>query len=236
MSGRQQVFQRGVEQDAVAFRLQRGFRALLDAMARPGELADLGPASPEALDAARMTGLLPQTVHVLDVVLDSGTTVAAAGEGGERLARALSQRTHARTAPVHEAAFCVVPLGATGREAADAVARLAAGTLESPHLGATCVVECATLLGRGRTGARTGSASGAAPRCRWSLEGPGIEGAELLECDRSDAIDARVSRADEFPLGIDLVLVDGAGHVACLPRSARVTREGNGTGGSQWDM
>lgn len=238
MSGRDKAFPRAAAADARAFCLQRTFRALLDATARPGELAALGEAEPAARACADRAGLLPQTVSVLDVVLDAGTTFCVAGQDGDKAASELALRTHALVRDTLEAAFCVIPLEVAGSEAARAVLASREGTLESPHLGATCVVECATLLGTDRSGERAGSVSGAGERSGWVLSGPGIKGTARLECDRADVMEARLERADEFPCGVDLVFVDGAGHVACVPRSTRPVRDDAADGGEvrSWAM
>jgi alpha-D-ribose 1-methylphosphonate 5-triphosphate synthase subunit PhnH len=220
------TFPRRPEADALSFRLQRGFRALLDAMARPGELAELGALAPDAAAEGARMGLLPQTVTLADVVLDGQTSACVAGTAGEAQARELSRRTHVHVRPAAEAAFCILPLGSCGAPARDAVAALSAGTLVAPHLGATCLVECATLVGRNKDGRLAGSASGSVAAWSFELAGPGIDGTSRIACDRADAIEAAIERADEFPCGIDLVLVDGAGHVACIPRSSTVTPAG----------
>lgn len=230
------VFTRDPKADELAFRLQRAFRALLDAMARPGELAELGPVAADAAAEAARMGLMPQTVALLDVLLDGQTSFCIAGDGSGSATREVSLRTHAHARMATDAAFCVVPRTATGSEASFAIASLSGGTLVSPHLGATVIAECGALIGADRDGRRTGSASGAAPRDAWRLEGPGIDGASRLECDRADVLGALAERTDEFPCGVDLVLVDGAGHLACVPRSSRVTALGACGEGGAWAM
>jgi alpha-D-ribose 1-methylphosphonate 5-triphosphate synthase subunit PhnH len=230
------VFERRPEADEVAFRLQRGFRALLGAMARPGELLDMGELAPDAASEAERMGLTPQAVTILDVLLDAQTSLTVAGDADGSIARALSLRTHAHIRPDDEAAFCIVPRGVTGDAAAGLIARLSPGTLISPHLGATVVAECGTLVGLDADGSRTGSVSGATRPSAFELSGPGVDGTSRIECDRADVIEAIQARGDEFPCGIDLILVDGAGHVACIPRSSQVTSLGEAKGGASWDM
>lgn len=224
MSERDAIFPRDHASDVRSFYLQENFRALLDAMARPGELALLSTSDDEASSCAARAGLLPQTVCVLDVVLDAGTTLRVAGARSDDAMCELGERTHALARSLGEAAFCVVPCALVGEDAAAIVRTARAGTLASPHLGATCVVECAALLGTDASGVRIGSMTGPVGHVRWTLAGPGIDGTCELECDRADVLAARNARADEFPLGIDLVLVDGAGHIACVPRSTHLTR------------
>lgn len=217
------TFPRQAEADALAFRLQRGFRTLLDAMARPGELCELDALAPDAVAEGRRIGLFAQTMTLIDVLADSQTSLAVAGGQGAERARELSRRTHAHVRELDRAAFVVIPVDATPEQAAQAVAALTPGTLVAPHEGATCLVECATLIGADRDGVRSGSSSGADAPWVWELTGPGIKDAAHIACDRADVIDAALARHDEFPCGIDLVLLDGAGHIAAIPRSTQVT-------------
>lgn len=243
-----EVLARDAAADVRAFYLQAAFRALLDAMARPGELAEL-PQPDEALGAeAARFGMDVASLMLADVLLDAATSFAVAGSRAEALERAIAGRTHAAVKPVDEAAFVLVGADGRGEVAERAVASATAGTLVSPHLGATVIVACGTLLGLDAAGTRTGSASGAVETEGFELSGPGVDGATRLELDRGDVVRARIERADEFPCGIDLVFVDGAGHVAAIPRSTKITSgasEANRSvltvssveeGGASWDM
>lgn len=218
---RDDVFERDALIDRRAFYLQAAFRALLDATARPGEVAELPRADEACAADAAEAGLLAPTVTVADVLLDAATSVAVAGQDTEA-ARVISRRTHALGAPVETAPYVLLPCSVRGDEASAAVASLTPGNLLDPQLGATCVVECSALVGAGPDGSRVGSSSGEAAASAWRLTGPGIKDAALVECDRADVLLARIGRADEFPCGIDLVLVDRAGHVVAIPRTTRI--------------
>ena len=233
------VLERDSVLDARAFYLQKAFRALLEAMSRPGELVEL----PEADDAARAdacaAGLFPSTVVVADVLLDAATSVAVAGDAGAAAERVLTRRTHVLAADAASAPYAILPVSVDGAEAESFVAGLTPGNLLDPQLGATCIVECGTLLGCDAAGARTGSASGAQVPRAWELSGPGVKDVSSFETDRADVLRARIERADEFPCGIDLVLVDRAGHLVAVPRSSAVrAAEGNDDRKEalSWDM
>lgn len=220
------IFERQPAADAVAFRLQKGFRALLDAMARPGELASLDALAPDAEYESSQTGLLRQTISLGDILLDGQTSLAVAGPNGDAIAHALSRRTHVHIRGMEEASFCIIPGNLESEEVRRAVLALTPGTLESPHLSATCIIECSTLIGQDRNGVRSGSTSGIEAPSVWELSGPGVDGTVRIACDCACALKAREERHDEFPCGIDIVFVDGAGHLACIPRSTHVVALG----------
>jgi alpha-D-ribose 1-methylphosphonate 5-triphosphate synthase subunit PhnH len=229
MSEKNEVFERDEALDAQAFALQSTFRVLLDCMARPGEVGRL-EATPTMTADAKRAGVLPATLMLADVLLDAGTTAHVAAPADPACARTIARRTHVALAAADTAAYAIVPEAVRGDDAAALVAALTPGTLEDPHRGATCIVECATLLGLDAEGERIGSVSSVHDRSCWELSGPGIKTTSRLELDRGEAVRAREERGDEFPCGIDLVFVDGAGHVAAVPRSTSVKEV------AAWDM
>lgn len=142
----------------------------------------------------------PETLAL--ALLDHEVTFYALGEeAGERLAR----ETGARLSPLPEADFALI----SGGDSDGAVLGLGRGTLERPETGATAVYAVEQL--------------GAGP-LTLGLSGPGISGertlgVEGLSLGETEVI--RESRAD-YPLGVDVYLVDRAGRVAGLPRSTRL--------------
>ena len=232
------VLERDAAADTRAFYLQAVFRALLDAMARPGEIVELPAAPAQVAAEAQRMGLDANTLMLVDVLLDAATSFAVAAEDNA-CERAVALRTHCPSVSLEQAAYVVLPQACQDERAAEAVAALTAGSLVSPHLGATALVECNALLGLDKHGNRTGSVAGGRKLTDWTLAGPGIATTSNIACDRADVLDARCERGDEFPCGIDLVLVDGAGNVCCVPRSTKLTPAVQPVftkGGASWDM
>lgn len=229
MSNRDEVFDRDPSLDERAFELQGTFRTVLDCMARPGEVCRLSVTDAYEAEAKRC-GAFPATLMLADMLLDSGTTFCMATAGHERAARQIASRTHVTPAALDAAACVIVPEDFRDEGAASAVAELTAGTLEQPHLGTTAIVECSVLLGLDAQGMPVGSASHACAKSAWELTGPGVDGVAHFSCDRGDVLRARVARLDEFPCGIDLMFVDGFGHIAAIPRSSACREV------ESWDM
>lgn len=250
-------------------RMQRAFRGVLDAFARPGTVRTVepafgSPARPTALDAS-----LEQVVRLF---VDQAVTFCIADSETDAAAAYLSSETHARRAPLRDADFVVVPARADAQTAREAVAEACCGTLIAPEKGATVLMGCARLAempegdgvdeakGGGKAGKvkeageadeakevgeaeETGEAKGAseASGCDTSevkgvgepamhvvaLRGPGVERENRFAVDRVDWLHARAQRDDEFPCGIEIVLVDPEGRVVAIPRSSSATLVGD---------
>lgn len=194
---------------------QKTFRALLDAMSRPGRRVTLPP---EALDgieppASALAGqpMARGTAALLLTLLDAETTVRLAGSLASAAALSyLRFHTGVRSAWQDESpAF-------TAARAAEVDAglwsRLDLGTDEVPQRGATLIVEVPALGEDGRT--------------RLALRGPGIESAQPLAVSGLSAEFWlwRVRLQAAMPRGIDIVLVHDE-RIAAIPRSTRIALE-----------
>lgn len=176
--------------DAV-FDSQRVFRCALQATAQPGKLFTLPP-----------VGDAPPHETLALALLDHEVTFCVVGGEGRPVGVCLSRMTGSRDVSVEEAEFALISGGDSGGE----ILKLSRGDLEHPERGATAIF-AVERLGSGPVALR--------------LSGPGVPdtrtlGIEGLSMSEVEAI--RESRAD-YPLGVDVYLVDGAGQLAGLPRS-----------------
>lgn len=204
-----------IREDAELHRAQRAFRSVLDAFARPGtvqsiELAPGNPARPAALDAA-----LEAATRLF---VDQAVTFCVADSETDATTAYLTSETHARRAPLRDADFVVVPARADAQTAREAVAEACRGTLTSPEKGATVLMGCARLAEVPEDGQVAEPAVHVV-----ALRGPGVERENRFAVDRADWLRARDARGDEFPCGIEIVLVDPDCRVVAVPRSSRAT-------------
>lgn len=178
---------------------QRIFRCVMDAMARPGRIVDLGAGLPAPVPGYEAIGAIALTL------LDFETPAfLPTGPEGAMLANWL--RFH-----------CGCPVTADAREAcfalcrADALPRLEAfnaGDAKYPDRSATLLILCPSLEGGPVV----------------MLEGPGIADSALItpqglpEDFWSQATENRAS----FQLGVDIVLAAGD-RIIGLPRSTRIS-------------
>jgi len=176
---------------------QRTFRAVLDALSRPGTPHRLPPAARDRVPAALLPAL---------ALADLTTPVCVLGEvPSGHWQDALVTITSAPVVPLRKARLVAALRPVTPAELL-AVAR---GTAAAPEDGA--------LL----TAAVSGVDSGGAPL---RLTGPGVAGTRLIAPGGLPAgwLAARDEAVAGFPAGIDLLLVGPDGRVLAIPRSSRV--------------
>jgi alpha-D-ribose 1-methylphosphonate 5-triphosphate synthase subunit PhnH len=178
---------------------QRCFRAVLEAMSRPGRVQQLEGV---ALEAPAPLGRAAAAVLLTLADADTPVWLDAAA-----LPSAPWLRFHAGCPVVTEPARAAFAL-ACGTP--PPLTAFPAGTEEEPQEGATLILQLAAL------------AEGTGP---WHLAGPGIEALHRLDAEGLPADFALQWAANHaaFPRGVDLVLCAGDALVA-LPRSTRLER------------
>ena len=185
---------------------QRGFRAMLTALARPGTVTRL-PAPPPVAP-----GVDARLAQIAQVLLDREVTFATCEAAA--LARHVIAVTGSRWVGAESADYI---LGAGAAPLAE-LAALPIGTLEFPESGATAVLSVERLRApfedaRGGLGL--------------VLSGPGIASEVGLRIDglHRENLETFARRNAEYPLGIDMFLVTRSGDVLGLPRTVRVGLE-----------
>ena len=173
---------------------QSTFRAVLEAMSRPGRVQRL-PAPP-----APPAPLLPAAGAVLLALTDAETPVLLdAGPDAEEWAR-----FHAGCPIVTDPAEAEFAL-ATGTP--PALAALNPGTDEDPHRSATLILQV--------DGLEEGTG--------WRLTGPGIEHEHRLHVQGAppDFLTQWAANRARYPMGVDVILCAGD-RIAALPRNTAI--------------
>ncbi|MDP4823031.1 MAG: phosphonate C-P lyase system protein PhnH [Aestuariivirgaceae bacterium] len=173
------------------------FRVILDAMARPGRISNLG-------DVQDMLPLVNSTWTVLLTLCDHATGVfLPADYAASSVISALQFHAGARiVADPAQAAFVLA-------KASDATALLAAcdmGSPEYPDRSATLIIQCNELNHNGVT-----------------LSGPGIQTTQGFGAVGMDAgfWQALSERRQYYPRGTDLFFT-APGQISAIPRSTRI--------------
>ena len=177
---------------------QRVFRALLDAMSRPGRVVT--PPVPPEIPAA----LHPATAAVCLALLDFETPLWLAGPDiAETRAWLAFHAGCPFAATPDQAAFALV----TAVNALPPLDGFALGSDEMPERSTTLILQVDGLeAGRGKR-----------------LSGPGIDGTALLAVEGpTDAFWVeRAAVCGLFPRGLDVIFIDGTA-LAALPRTTQV--------------
>lgn len=192
--------------------LQRSFRAVVDAFARPGSIGCLEAQSGKGA----MQMLQPYFETVVRMFVDQAVSYAVCAENPQPIARAVAMETHSHATDAAQADFLLAPRADDAASCEEALLAAKGGTLLEPEQSAVAVIAVGALSGTEQPGLG-----------KVVLEGPGIETRNVFYASCLAWTDARKQRGDEYPCGIDILLVDAEGAVVAVPRTSHVEVEAN---------
>ena len=178
---------------------QQVFRAVLEALARPGTPMEL-PSEP--------LNVLAPAISVIFALADPTTGVCVLENPGDRWADAIATATEAPTWPAEMARLVA------------AVRPVSPGEVRGFTRGSAHAPQDAALVALGVRDVHGG------PR-RWALSGPGVCGTATIAPQGMSAgfVAARAEAVSAYPAGIDVLLVTDDGRVVGLPRTTTITEE-----------
>ncbi len=199
------------------------FRYLLDSLARPGKLnrlADssflgeppLAPTSASGSEKPVNLFALGAILTLLDREVSGGVIAAGQWLGPEAPAlRWLGVRSGLRIVAPEEASFVLCCEGTSG----GLLSRLSLGTLVEPENSATVLYTVERLATSGPPGPGD---------LRLRLSGPGIDSTQTVVVAGLMQDELKLIRAtrQNYPLGLDVYLIDEAGLCLGLPRTTRI--------------
>lgn len=182
----------------VAHSTQQAFRKVLEALSFPGEINLLDECPND------MAPLISQTALVCMTLLDSEVSFYV---NNDNISKTIHAYTGSHSIGVSNADFIIIPLPTSTDEILVKLNQAKIGDLVSPHKSATVILEVESLT--------TGF--------NYELNGPGIKGTVQLNCSVSpEVIKKRKAINAEYPLGIDIILIDPQGNVVGLPRTTQI--------------
>lgn len=188
------------------FDTQKIFRAVLEAMSRPGTLQtiELPPLNAPA-------GFNRHAAAIAFTLLDEATTFGMI-PGNEDWEQYIRIHTGAGQTENCKADYLITQ----GKEVWPGYEHFNRGSLTSPEKSSTLIVTVESMDENGCGGETL------------VLKGPGIETINRVTLKGFDNrnIKAVQELNNEFPLGVDMILVDVDGRVCALPRSVQIELEG----------
>lgn len=183
------------------FLSQSVYRDLLEVMSRPGSVRSL---------TADFRHIWPSgLLAVATTLLDQEVGFCVLGDlGNSEIRKAIEEGTGGRSVNLETADFIFVANG----DSAGRIRQAQRGSQEYPDLGATIVYQVERLEEDAGHGAI-------------SLRGPGIEdrATPLIIGLGPEELSLVQEINNEYPLGVDLLLIDRENKVMALPRSLRIT-------------
>jgi alpha-D-ribose 1-methylphosphonate 5-triphosphate synthase subunit PhnH len=188
--------------DEPVFQSQSVFKALMDAMSRPGSIHTLDAIAMPPAPMSRGAGAIALTLCDHDTPVSLSMPLVEAGVPGWLAFQTGALITSDRT----EAQFTFLDASSS----LPALSTFSVGDQEYPDRSATIVLEIIGLHGG----------------IEYTLEGPGIEKTTVFAPQGLPDHFAALwqQNAALFPRGVDLILVAGS-DIACLPRTTKIRKE-----------
>ncbi|MGI6105460.1 MAG: phosphonate C-P lyase system protein PhnH [Raoultibacter sp.] len=198
-------------------RIQQSFRSVLEAMSRPGKVTGIQNPPDDRYEQMRVSASLGT---LIDMFIDQSVRFSVFGDDLEFLENAIIRKTNSSADTAESAAFLIGTTNDT-KALKTAFEKASGGSLDSPHNGATFLIECNRLFSDEEK-ALEGKAENDA--LYWiSVEGPGIEERHVFGVSDHEWIWSREKRQDEYPCGVEIILTDCNGRVVAIPRSSFVS-------------
>ena len=186
--------------------IQAVYRKTVDSMARPGLITNIHE---QAAKLSLSTGAFNSSLILALMLFDTETKFKVYSLQETEITKWINQLTYAKAVEPEEADYILVTSQVDAQEFAEALERAYPGDLLNPHRSATVIVEADSLSNERDL----------------TLSGPGIAAERPVQVKRSGAwVDIRAQKNSEYPMGIDLIFVDPADNILCLPRTTIITR------------
>ncbi len=175
------------------------FRKIVKAMSFPGEILNLK----DEADKLDLNLPVSKNIMVLSMALFDREINFFCDDNDAT--NSISKLTYGQKSELNWANF-VILTNLTNIETS--IFSLSRGTLIDPHLGATLILELHDLIDGPEN---------------FVLTGPGIKDSNVFKTSGfSEIVKAREVVNSEFPLGIDILLVDKKGNLLALPRTTKI--------------
>ncbi len=182
------------------FDAQEYFRIILDCMARPGKINNLGEIRIQAPE-----GFNPASALVAFALLNRDVTFFSVANP-DVINEYMLVNTHAAPSEVEKADFVFMNGSGNG----EILLQTNVGILEYPEKSATIIIDVENVHDKPKD-----------QTFEIILRGPGVETEKKIYVRNISlsVLQALKEQNSEYPLGIDAILTDRDGNIVCIPRS-----------------
>lgn len=185
--------------------IQKAYRSVVDSMSRPGHINNIKDQADKVdLDI----DFYNATLILMLMLLDAEVSFKVFSKNEEEITKFISQLTYAKPESIENANFIFVMTDAENSHIEEAFDKAYEGDLINPHGSATIIVEA-----KGITNDR-----------EIILTGPGIKDENHIRVDINKGwIEKHREKNVEYPLGVDIIMVDEKANLICIPRTTKIT-------------
>lgn len=185
---------------------QEIFRMTLDCMAKPGTISEL---SSIVEPLSERVGCSPAMFSQAITLLDGEVSFHIVGENSARVEAYFSSLTFSKEIPLSEANYVFILKDTAPEKIQEVFRKVDKGTLENPDQSATILLEVERL----------------STDKQLAFTGPGIQENVYVEIEGHEHwLVARAEKNREYPLGVDLILMDSNSKLMCIPRTTRIEK------------
>lgn len=186
--------------------IQTSYRKVLNCMSRPGSIENLA-CQIEKVDID--VDFSRSTLIMMYMLLDAEVSFKIVSHEEEKISKLVNQLTYGKYTSLEEADFIFIMKDADEDMVEQAFKAAKIGDLIDPHKSATIVVEVEEISGNKEL----------------MLTGPGIKKENYMQVKiKGDWLGEREKKNIEYPLGIDMILLDEESNVMCLPRTTQIKK------------
>lgn len=183
--------------------IQKIYRKLLDSMSKPGTINNIE----KNIESLEIYSTLPKEMMALAYTLLNIESKFYIDNKDEE--KYIKLHTFAQEKSIEKAEFILIDSEKYDEnKILEIMDKTSVGSLENPHLGATLIFQVKEIKNEDE----------------YILKGPGIKEKAFLYIDglSKKILKKREEMNSEFPLGIDLILIDKLGNITCLPRTTKL--------------
>ncbi len=183
---------------------QEVFRTILHCMSRPGTIESIDKVGKQL---EHQVFCHYSTLLSAMTLLDAEVSFHVVGENAAQVEEFLSAYTLSNVSDLHVADYIFVMKDISKQDVSDVFTKAKKGTLTNPQQSATIIIETEIISNEPHL----------------TLQGPGIATTEKVQIAASTLwMDERTEANQEYPLGVDIILIDYQGNMMCLPRTTSI--------------